>query len=69
MPSVFPASRQEGEMKPFKRIGLASLVAFVAFSGVAQAGEYGHCKPWLYGLRDYFVPTKSGFYLIPVYSR
>jgi hypothetical protein len=56
-------------MKPFKRIGLASLVAFVAFSGVAQAGEYGHCKPWLYGLRDYFVPTKSGFYLIPVYSR
>lgn len=49
-------------MKGLFRIALGGLMVILAFTGVAHAGEYGHYSPFLYGVRDYFVPAKSGFY-------
>jgi hypothetical protein len=49
-------------MKGLIRTALAGLMVVLALAGVAHAGEYGHYAPFMLGIRDYFVPAKSGFY-------
>ena len=50
------------QIKFLKIIILILFIGFVLLSNAAYAGYYDHYSPAIWGIRDFFVPEKPGFY-------